>query len=448
MPGSAGPAHGDAIAIVAGEDFDEAAAALRDARARGWRITGAIVRDDDGVLIGNRFDRSLPIVDEVADAASLPEGAVAAIEVAAPGEAVVELADPLRLARLLDLSPEQARLARHAARALAGHRAAIAVRTAAGPIPAADGEDEPVATLRDGSTLRVSRATGVPAIGEVARAPGVAGEVLDAFWCGLPAPRDDARLARRLLERDAVALAVLQRGSPGDLLAELAVLCDAGVEVVGRESAAAVLGAGTTPRAGRTPFVIDLGGGTVDLHRALGEGDGEQAVVAAGGGELVTSICAALLGSPRAVAERAKRRRSVRVETPFVVHHEDGSRSFLGEPAPAEALARLCVLDGGALEPLTARLAPEVWASLRRAAKRDVLAVNALRALDAAGGAPRGELVTLVGGCAADAEAVDEIGAALAPLELAVARGDVLGRFGPRAAVAVGLVLAHAEQGR
>ena len=60
---------------------------------------------------------------------------------------------------------------------------------------------------------------------------------------------------------------------------------------------------------------------------------------------------------------------------------------------------------------------------------------------------PRGELVTLVGGCAADGEVVDEIAAELAPLDVAVARGNVLGRHGPRAAVAVGLVLAHARAG-
>jgi Diol dehydratase reactivase ATPase-like domain len=82
---------------------------------------------------------------------------------------------------------------------------------------------------------------------------------------------------------------------------------------------------------------------------------------------------------------------------------------------------------------------------LRRAAKRDVLAVNVRRAVDAIGGVPRGELVTLVGGSAADGEVVDVVAAELADLDLAVARGDVLGRHGPRAAVAVGLVLAFAS---
>jgi hypothetical protein len=66
------------------------------------------------------------------------------------------------------------------------------------------------------------------------------------------------------------------------------------------------------------------------------------------------------------------------------------------------------------------------------------------RAVQAAGDVPRGELVTLVGGSACDAEVVDAVAVELADLDVAVARGDVLGRHGPRAAVAVGLVLAHA----
>jgi diol dehydratase reactivase alpha subunit len=189
--------------------------------------------------------------------------------------------------------------------------------------------------------------------------------------------------------------------------------------------------------------VLDLGGGTVDLHRELGPG--EQVVSVAGAGELVTRICAGLLSCDVALAERAKLNRSVRVETPFALHHEDGSRSYLREPAPRAAIGRLCAVDGRELRPLEGALAPEVWRNLRRAAKRDVIARNVRRAIDAAGGVPRGELVTLVGGSACDAEVVEAVAAELADLDVAVARGDVLGQHGPRAAVAVGLVLAFAK---
>ena len=81
-----GDPDGDAVlAIVLDEDFEDAAAQLRAARDRGHRIAGVIVQGDDAVLIGNRFDRALPIVDEVTDAAILPVGALAALEVAVAG---------------------------------------------------------------------------------------------------------------------------------------------------------------------------------------------------------------------------------------------------------------------------------------------------------------------------------------------------------------------------
>ncbi len=407
------PAGEPVIPIVPPIDFDEASARLNDARARSWRITAIVVTADDGVLIGNRVDRTLPIVDEVADAADLPRGAWAAIEVAAPGGAVEQLADPLRLAVLLALDPTRARGARNAARALVGHRAAIAVRGE--PSSGASRRDAaPVATLRDGRRLEGDHATAPPALG--------------------------ALHARR-----AVGLAVL--AERGDRVLEAALAERAGCEVVvvGAETAAAVAGASTTPGAGHAPIVIDIGGGTVDLHVGLG---GEaRAVAAAGAGHLVDRICGGILGVDHLRAEQAKRLPSVHVETPFILRHEDGGRTFLERPAPARAVAHLCLAErrDGSLDPLETALPPELWARLRRAAKRDVIAANLRRAAEAVGGLPAGELAVLVGGCAEDQEVVDEVALALADLDLAIARGDILGRHGPRAAVAVGLVLLHAE---
>jgi hypothetical protein len=443
------PPADPAIPIVLDEDFEQAAAALREARGRGWAIAAAVVSRDDAVLIANRFDPAIPIVDEVEDAADLPSGMLAAVEVAQPGASVEHLSDPLRLAVLLGLGPDEARAARYAARAVAGHRAAIVVRGPSAPAAALREDASPITLVySDGTQGPLDEHATPPRPGAVSALRGAAGNregLLDLTWCRLSSPPDDAGFARRLARRRAVAVALLARASDSDLTEQLEALAPAGVRVVGRESEAAVLGASTTPGAGQTPFVLDLGGGTVDLHRELGPD--EQVVSAAGAGDLVTRICGGLLGCDGALAERAKRSRSVRVESPFVIHHEDGSRGFLGEPAPPGTVARLCVLDGSQLHALDAPLAPEVWRGLRRAAKRDVIARNVRRAVDAAGGVPRGELVTLVGGSACDVEVVDAVAAELVDLDVAVARGDVLGRHGPRAAVAVGLVLAY-QRGR
>jgi hypothetical protein len=442
----AGPPEPEAVvAVVFDGDFALVADRLRNARSRGWKISAAIVQRDDAVLIGNRFDSSLPIVDEVADAAELPLGALAAVEVAEAGASVETLSDPLRLGLLLGFGPEEARAARTAARAVADCRAAIVVRTPRSA-HALQLEDAPVVLVDvDGAEWPLDERAEPPPPGAVAAIRGAAGDrdgLLDLVWRALPTPPDDPTFARRLARRRAIALALLARAASSSLVDAVAELCDDGARVIARESKAAVLGASTTPGAGHAPFVLDLGGGTVDFHHEGG------AVSTAGAGALVTRICAGLLGSDFPLAERAKRHRSVRVETPFALHHEDGSRSFLGAPAPPETLARLCVLDGRALVPLAAPLAPEVWRGLRRAAKRDVLALNVRRAIDAVGGVPRGQLVTLVGGSAADSEVVDVVAAELDGRDVAVARGDVLGRHGPRAAVAVGLVLAFADGSR
>jgi hypothetical protein len=439
------PAPGPVVVLVADVDFDAAAAALREARTRGWIIAGAIVERDDAVLIGNRFDRALPIVDEVADVDRLPLGALAAVEVAEPGGSVEHLADPLRLGVLLGFGPDEARAARHASRAVAGHRAAIVVKAPTADAVAGKARKAGITLVgADGVERLLDERAEPPPPGEVVAMRGSAGNrngLLDVVWRLLPVPPDDPGFARRLSVRRELALAVLAKGDGGGLLESLAGLCSNGARVVAREADASLLGASTTPSAGKAPFVVDLGGGTVDLHRA------GTAVSTAGAGDLVTRICSAVLGCDVSLAEWAKRRRSARVETPFSLHHEDGSRTFLGEPAPAAALARLCLLDGGALVPLPAPLAPEVWRDLRRRAKRAVIARNVRRAIEALDGVPRGELVMLVGGSACDGEVVDAVAVELADLDVAVARGDVLGRHGPRAAVAVGLVLAFAAGG-
>ena len=302
-----------------------------------------------------------------------------------------------------------------------------------------------MATLRDGSSLAIDISTQPPALGDVVAIDGVDATLLDAFWTALPRTDDNAALALQLHQRRAVGLAVLAERGDAGLERALAERSTAEVIVVAAETAAAVAGASTTPGAGHAPIVIDMGGGTVDLHVELG--DATRAVAAAGAGVLVDRICGALLGIDPLRAERAKQLPSVHVETPFILRHEDGGRTFLQQPAPAHTVAHLCVTERreGSLDPLTAELAPEVWGRLRRAAKRDVIAGNLRRAIDAVGGLPQGELAILVGGCAEDPEVVDEVSLALADLDLAIARGNVLGQHGPRAAVAVGLVLLHAR---
>lgn len=58
-------------------------------------MVAAILKKDDGVLVNNRLRKTLPVVDEVTLLEQVPEGVMAAVEVAAPGRG----ADPVESLR-------------------------------------------------------------------------------------------------------------------------------------------------------------------------------------------------------------------------------------------------------------------------------------------------------------------------------------------------------------
>ena len=55
-------------------EFKDAAAQINAACARGVSVAGAIVQKDDGVLINNRLQQQIPIVDEVKYIDRVPRG--------------------------------------------------------------------------------------------------------------------------------------------------------------------------------------------------------------------------------------------------------------------------------------------------------------------------------------------------------------------------------------
>ncbi|HEY5527970.1 MAG TPA: diol dehydratase reactivase subunit alpha, partial [Thermoleophilia bacterium] len=131
----AAPPNEAYIVIIPGEaDFEEAARLLNREISTGTRIAGAIVQKDDAVLIHNRLDRPMPIVDEVHEIGRVPVGMLAAVEVAAPGRSIEKLCNPYDIATLFALDPEQTRQVVPIARALTGTRSAVVIRTPHGDI--------------------------------------------------------------------------------------------------------------------------------------------------------------------------------------------------------------------------------------------------------------------------------------------------------------------------
>ncbi|MCV5857270.1 diol dehydratase reactivase subunit alpha, partial [Escherichia coli] len=66
-----------------------------------------ILQRDDGVLVNNRLEIPLPIVDEVLYIDRIPLGMLAAIEVAVPGKVIETLSNPYGIATVFALNAEE-----------------------------------------------------------------------------------------------------------------------------------------------------------------------------------------------------------------------------------------------------------------------------------------------------------------------------------------------------
>ncbi|VDY65538.1 Diol dehydratase-reactivating factor large subunit [Shimwellia blattae] len=115
-------------------DFMDAAWQLNEALKRGVNVVAVILQQDDGVLINNRLSRTLPIVDEVTLIDQVPEGVLAAVEVAATGQVISLLSNPYGIATWFNLTPEETRMIVPVARALIGNRSAVVLKTPQGDV--------------------------------------------------------------------------------------------------------------------------------------------------------------------------------------------------------------------------------------------------------------------------------------------------------------------------
>jgi hypothetical protein len=435
------------VSVPAGCSYEEAARRLRVALDAGWPIVALLVAGDDAVLIANRLRTALPIVDE-ADLEGIGHGARVAVEVAPPGERLAGLCDPIAVARALKIPAAQLGRVAEDVRGLADQRAAAVVRTTGGRPRAAD---EPTLLVEDeAGTWSLSFAD--PAFADKAQRlrPGgirrltlphatggsVSHAASDAHFLDLRSLETVLFARRGVFDCRGLAVAALSSAPVTTVHDRLAALLDRPVATVGSEPRAAWRGACTTPGVDAAVTVCDLGGGTTDLIAP-----GGASITAAGGGELLTSGVSILLGIARDQAEYVKRGAAVRVHSPYLVEDEDGVRRFLLEAAPPEAVGRLCHVRGAPAPfdwNLRSELAPQEWRAVRAFLKDRAIGGNVQRCLRVV---PATGTLLLSGGAALDREAVRIVSDALRPRGVVVGRADVLGRFGPTYAVAVGLVL-------
>jgi len=478
------------VVVPRGVDFDDAARAINAACDRGVEITGAILCHDDAVLVANRLNVKIPIVDEVSRIDAVPRGMTAAVEVAGPGQSIRTLSNAYGLATIFDLDSDQTKVVSPVARALTGNRSAVVVRTPSGDvadrtIPAGSLE---LVGSRKRATVDVSRGAAeimaevervsplVDVMGEAGTNTGgmianvrqsmadlSAHELADVRIKDLLAidtlvPQEvRGGVAGEVALENAVALAAMVRTKESGMQAVADAVAGhlrhsgaAGVDVVvgGVEAEMAVLGALTTPGTAKPLVVLDLGGGSTDAA-VIGTDGHTDATHLAGAGDLVTKLIDAELGLDNLeLAEEIKRCPLAKAESFFHVRLENGTVQFFEKPLPATAFARVVTLSEveGGMNPIPTRHSLERIRSVRRTAKERVFVVNALRALRTI--APGGDLrqigfVVLLGGCALDFEIPDLIAAAVAPFGIVCGTGNVRGTEGPRNAVASGLVASY-----
>lgn len=478
------PGEGVIVIIPREVDFETSSRMINNAVKKGIYINGAIVQRDDGVLINNRLDKKIPIVDEVSLIEKVPLGMRAAVEVAEPGAVVEQLSNPYGIATVFDLNSEETKQVVPVSRALIGNRSAVVIKTPAGDVkerkipagkiiiqgahksaevPVDEGAEEIMEAIRSVAPIEdISGEAGTNAGGMLERVRQVMAQltsqvpekiqIQDLLAVDTFVPQTvKGGMAEEFSMENAVGMAAMVKADKlqmniiaDELERELGVT----VEVGGVEADMAIRGALTTPGSNKPLAIIDMGAGSTDaaiINRA-----GEiVSIHLAGAGNMVTMLIGSELGLEEGdIAEDIKKYPLAKVESLFHIRHEDGTVQFFDKPLDPRSFARVVILSPSGMIPIPGSHPLEKIRTVRRDAKTKVFVVNAIRSLERV--SPTGnvrdiDFVTLVGGSALDFEIPQLVTDALSKYSIVAGRANIRATEGPRNAVATGLVLAYGE---
>ena len=459
-------------------DYESAAAAI-NRMAQQYNVCGVIMQADEAVLVENRLQKKIPIIDEVRHIERIPEGKTAAIEVALPGQAVRMLSNPYGIATLLSLDAAATKSVTPIAKSLIGKRSAVVIKSPGGQIqenilPAGAVSFEaarPTTVNIDEGAEAIMRA--MADAGEIYNIHGQSatnvGQMLSRIRQGMASVSgeraDDVRITD-MLAVDTLAPVAIAGALAGETCMEKAVgiaamvrtrqlpmqqIADAlatdlhtRVIVAGVEAVMASLGALTTPGT-RVPLaILDMGGGSTDAA-LIDENGNVELTHCAGAGELVTMLIQTELGlGARMTAEQIKKYPLGKVESLFHLRLESGEMQFFDGSIDPRLFGHVVLMSPDGMIRIDEDIPMEKIVQVRREAKRKVFVTNALRALRRV--APEHELrripnVVLVGGSAEDFEIPEMLMEEFASYRIVCGRGNIRGSEGPRNAVATGLVL-------
>jgi diol dehydratase reactivase alpha subunit len=444
-------------------------------------IVGIILQADEAVLVWNRLEQKTPVIDEVKNISRIPEGKLAAVEVALPGQTIRMLSNPYGIATLLQLSAEETKSITPIAKSLIGKRSAVVIKTPHGNLmenvlPAGE------LYIESEETRVVNIDSGADKIMEVLNTAGeikdISGQVntnvgnmLTKIKTGMskvsdeggkniritdilavdtlaPVPISGALAGETCLEK-AVGIAAMVKTEqlPMEKIAdEVKKQLHIYVKVAGVEAVMAALGAITTPGTQLPLAILDLGGGSTDA--AIIFQDGRVTVThQAGAGELVSMLIQTELGlASRKTAEQIKKYPLAKVESLYHMRLENGAVHFFEDAIDPKFFGNVVLLDPDGMVKIEEDIPLEKIAVVRRDAKRKVFVKNAMRALTKV--APDHNLrnivnVVLVGGSAEDFEVPEMLMEEFTNYKIVCGRGNIRGTQGPRNAVATGLVLSY-----
>lgn len=473
---------GVAYIIAASSKFSyEEVAARMNQHIPELDIRGLILQADEAVLVENRLNRPIPIVDEVRHISKIPEGKLAAIEVALPGTTIRMLSNPYGIATLLGLNAEETKAVTPIAKSLVGKRSAVVIKTPHGNIrenvlPAGEitfhgdrdirvnidaGADDIMKTLTDAGEIRDidgQKDTNVgnmlnrikTSMADVAKSQEDQIRITDILAVDTLAPVEiSGSLAGETCMEKAVGIAAMVKTQhlPMQQIAKrLESELHIKAVVAGVEAVMASLGAMTTPGTKLPLAILDMGGGSTDA--AVLEPDGSvRTTHQAGAGELVSMLIQTELGlHSRVTAEQIKKYPMGKVESLFHMRLENGAMQFFEDSIDPRYYGHVVLLAPGEMLKVEEDIPMERILEVRRDAKKKVFVRNAIRALRTV--APEHDLrkipnVVLVGGSAEDFEIPEMLMEALSEYRIVCGRGNIRGCEGPRNAVATGLLLSY-----
>lgn len=465
--------------------YEQVAAAVNQA-ARNLRIEGVILQADEAVLVYNRLEKKVPIIDEVAHIDKVPDGQQAAIEVALAGQTIRMLSNPYGIATLLQLTPDETKAVTPIAKSLIGKRSAVVIKTPNGNIrenvlPAGEIYLEAAQNTKinlDEGAEKIMQA--VSDAGDIRDITGQVntnvGNMLTRIKNGMSDISGEHQGEIRItdiLAVDTLAPVLISGALAGETCLEKAVgiaamvktqqlpmrkiaeklRTDLNTEVVvgGVEAVMASLGALTTPGTKLPLAILDMGGGSTDAA-VINERGQVTLTHQAGAGELVSMLIQTELGlADRHTAEEIKKYPLAKVESLFHMRMENGQMTFVDDSIDPRFYGRVVLLAESGLIRLEEDIPMEKIVQVRREAKRKVFVTNAFRALKKV--ASDHDLknisnVVLVGGSAEDFEIPEMLMEEFANYRIVCGRGNIRGTEGPRNAVATGLVLSYRGEQR